>query len=129
MAQRTLISRSEVERKLHPLVMIINIHIKSKSHKILVLSFGRSCFSLLNLRLARLDQLVGSDIVLILHFLLLVIRNISNFIVQLEEGSMCGKTPRPEILTSKTSSRSGAGPPPSFLGTFPRSVALWNGIG
>ncbi|KAJ8579941.1 hypothetical protein M405DRAFT_94904 [Rhizopogon salebrosus TDB-379] len=109
--------------------MIINIHTQNRSHKILVLSFGRSRFSRLNLGLTRLDRLVGSDVVLILHFLLFVFRNINNFIVQLGGGSMCGKTLKPEILTLKTSSRSGAKPPPSFLGTFPRSVALWNGIG
>jgi hypothetical protein len=78
--------------------MTINIHTQNRSHEILVLSFGRSRFSPLNLGLARLDQLVGSDVVLILHFLLFVIRNI-NFIVQLGGGSMCGKTPKPEILT------------------------------
>jgi hypothetical protein len=44
--------------------MIINIRTQNRSHKILVLSFGRSHFSLLNLGLARLDQLVGSDVVL-----------------------------------------------------------------
>jgi hypothetical protein len=58
--------------------MIINIHTENRSHEILALSFGRSRFSLLNLGLARLDQLVGSDVVLIL-----------------------GKTPKPEIITSK----------------------------
>lgn len=31
--------------------------------------------------------------------------------------------------TSKTSSKSGAGPAANFLGTLPKSVALWKGIG
>ena len=60
--------------------------VRNKSHKILSLpSFDRRRLNLLKLELASMDQLVGSDLILILHFLPLVIRNINNFIVQLEE--------------------------------------------
>ena len=60
--------------------------VKNKSHKFLsLLSFDCRHLNLLKLGLASLDQLIGSDLILILHFLLLVVRNINNFIVQLEE--------------------------------------------